>query len=98
MYYDIKESGLRIKELRRKSGMTQEELAEKVCVSLETVSKIERGIRGASIEVLDDIARCFGVDMEYLAFGRKRTVDFCGIQVPEDKIEMVLKVLRAIVE
>ena len=33
MYYDIKESGKRIKELRRKAGMTQEELASKINMS-----------------------------------------------------------------
>lgn len=98
MYYDLTESGMRIKELRKKAGLTQEGLAEAVGVSIETIGKLERGARGASIEVLDDIAACLGSNIEYLAFGRVNNISIVGIEIPEDKMEMVVKVLRAIVE
>ena len=98
MIYDLKESGMRIKAMRKSKGITQEKLAEEVGLSLEAISKIERGIRGASVEVLYDISRYFDTEMEYVAFGIKKTVDFYGIEVPKDKLEMVKNVVKAIVE
>ena len=50
--YDIKESGARIKELRLKKGVTQEQLANDLGVTVETISRIERGVRGASIDLI----------------------------------------------
>lgn len=98
MIYDLKESGMRIKAMRKSKGITQEKLAEEVGLSLEAISKIERGIRGASVEVLYDISRYFDTEMEYVAFGIKKTVDFYGIEVLKDKLEMVKNVVKAIVE
>lgn len=46
MYYDIKESGKRIKELRKKAGMTQEGLANRLNMSTVAVSNMERGVNG----------------------------------------------------
>lgn len=43
--YDIKESGARIKELRLKKGVTQEQMANDLGVTVETISRIERGVR-----------------------------------------------------
>lgn len=44
--YDIKESGARIKELRMKRGVTQEQMANDLGDTVETISRIERGVRG----------------------------------------------------
>ena len=45
MYYDLVESGKRIRELRKQFGLTQEELAERLGVALNTISRIEIGQR-----------------------------------------------------
>lgn len=45
MYYDQKESGKRIAKLRKLHGYTQIELAEKVGIQENTLSRIESGIR-----------------------------------------------------
>ena len=50
--YDIKESGARIKGLRLKKGVTQEQMANDLGVTVETISRIERGVRGASIDLI----------------------------------------------
>ena len=50
--YDIKESGARIKKLRLKKGVTQEQIANDLGVTVETISRIERGVRGASIDLI----------------------------------------------
>lgn len=37
MYYDIVESGKRIKKMRKKAGMTQEELADAIGMTREAL-------------------------------------------------------------
>ena len=55
-----------IVQLRRKSGMTQIELAEKLNYSDKAVSKWERGESVPDISVLKTIADMFGVTVDYL--------------------------------
>lgn len=50
----------RLRELRRRRGMTQEELADAARVSLGVIKKLERG-GNARMETLHDIARALGV-------------------------------------
>ena len=45
MRYDLKECGKRIQQLRKERGLTQEQLAEKLNVSQNTIVKIESGLR-----------------------------------------------------
>jgi transcriptional regulator with XRE-family HTH domain len=46
-------------KLRRESGMTQKELAEKLGVSFQTVSKWERGVCCPDISVVPVLAELF---------------------------------------
>lgn len=48
--------GKKLRALRRASDMTQENLAEKIGVSVEFVSNVERGINAPSFETLEKIA------------------------------------------
>lgn len=52
MYYNITESGRRIKNLRKSRGLTQEAFADKVGLSYRSIADIERGYRGTSIDAL----------------------------------------------
>ena len=54
--------GTRVYELRRRLNLTQAQFAEKVGVSNDTISRIERGIRSPSFDVLERIAK--GLDVE----------------------------------
>lgn len=49
----------RIKELRARYNMTQEDLARKVGVRRETISFIERGKYVPSLQLAHDIAKLF---------------------------------------
>ena len=55
--------GLRIKELREKSGMTQTELANKLGLSKSVISAYEKGIRNPSHKILQMIAEIFGASI-----------------------------------
>ena len=56
----------RIKELRIARGMSQVELAEKLCVSKQSVSNWENDNIQPSIEMLVKIAHTFSVSTDYL--------------------------------
>ena len=54
--------GSRIAENRRRIGMTQEELAAKLAVSAQAVSKWENGTAAPSTTNLMAMAKLFGVE------------------------------------
>ena len=56
----------RISEERKKLGLSQEELANKVGVSQKSISKYECGTRRPSYETLTLMAGLFGVSIDYL--------------------------------
>jgi DNA-binding XRE family transcriptional regulator len=56
----------RIKELREKLGLTQEELAKKVGVRRETVVFIEKGDYNCSIRLAHALARELGTTLDRL--------------------------------
>lgn len=56
MYYDIVNSGERIKELRAARRMTRQQLAEQIGLSVDALRKIEAGVNGAKIDTLISIA------------------------------------------
>ncbi len=62
-----------IVDLRRKNGMTQLELAEKLNYTDKAVSKWERGESIPDVAVLKNIADLFGVTVDYLLTAEHKT-------------------------
>ena len=58
----------RIKSLRKKSGLTQKQLAEKINVTSTYIVKIENSQRTGSIEFSVDLA---SVSLDYLLLGEE---------------------------
>ena len=56
----------KIYKLRKSRGMSQEELAERVGVTRQAVSKWEMGTSVPELETLVALAKCFGVTTDYL--------------------------------
>ena len=71
MYYDLKESGKRIKMLRKKYGLSQNELAEILGIHVKTISKTERGVTGLSVDNLLIVADYFDTSIDYLIRGNR---------------------------
>ena len=65
-----KEIGARVREARMVKNWSQEKLAN-ACglVSRASISKIEHGERGTTLEGIKKIASALGVDADYLIFG-----------------------------
>ena len=62
----IEKLGQRIREIRKKRGMTQAELAEKAGISVNFVGTAERGIHSPSISTLERIAKALHVNISQL--------------------------------
>lgn len=59
---DLKQAfGTSVRHHRRAAGMTQENLAELVEVSIETIGKIERGVAAPSFDTAEKIASVLGL-------------------------------------
>lgn len=69
MQFDRTAYGKRIKRLRISTGLTQEQLAEKMNVTSTYIVKIENSQRTGSIEFSVELAYCFGVSLDYLLLG-----------------------------
>ena len=61
--------GKRVKESRRLKNMTQAELAELTDMSDTYISRIETGVKKASLTSLAKIARVFNSSLDFLVFG-----------------------------
>ncbi len=61
----------KLQELRKKKGLTQEELAEALYVSRTAISKWESGRGYPSIDSLKDISKFFSVSIDDLLSGEK---------------------------
>ncbi len=58
--------GLRIRELRKKQGLSQEELAQQAGLDYSYLNEIEAGKRNPSVKRVAKIARVLGVSLPEL--------------------------------
>ncbi|MDB1924144.1 helix-turn-helix domain-containing protein [Clostridium tertium] len=66
-----KEIGKKIKSIRESQGLTREEFAQKLNVSVYTVANYEQGQRGSNTNTLKKIANALGVsELELLSPGK----------------------------
>lgn len=69
MTLDYKRIGMRIKKNRKILKITQAELSEKVYLSTEYISQIERGVRHLSLDSIANIAIELDTSVDSLLFG-----------------------------
>lgn len=61
-----KRIGKKIAILRKENSMTQEQLAEKLSITVKHCSSVERGLSSLSLEKLIYVADLFDVSLDYL--------------------------------
>ena len=67
--------GKRIRKLRTSKGLTLQELGEKVFLSHQQLSKIERGISGCDFEQVEFILKKLGVDIIFKERGYRNSMN-----------------------
>lgn len=71
MYFDAREFGKRLRGLRKLEGMTQEELAQKLNIEKQHVSRMENGARACSIDLLIELSVVLHTSTDYLLMGKE---------------------------
>jgi transcriptional regulator with XRE-family HTH domain len=97
--------GLRIKELRRISGLSQEKLAEKMGISPKYLSSIERGKENPTLDTFIKVAKALNLElMEIFDFSHKgksardlkKFINSMLKSRDEEKLTLAAKVIKAI--
>ncbi len=73
---DLVEIGKRIQQLRKHHGYTQERLAEKMQVSIQMISNLERGVKAIRIDNLIHLSQILDVSTDYILTGKETPQDF----------------------
>lgn len=96
--------GLRIRELRKGKGLSQEQLSEKIGIDSKHLSRIELGKSFPYMETLEGIAKALEVEMkELFEFNHMaKPIDLKGIEkllegASDDKLQLIYKIIGAIV-
>lgn len=72
---DLVEIGKRIQGRRKQMGLTQEQLADKMDVSIQMVSNLERGNKSIRIENLIKLSEILNISTDYILTGKETTED-----------------------
>lgn len=67
--YTMKDTADRIRQLRQRQGLSQEQAACYLGVSNDSLSRVERGRQSCSVEQLASMGHLYGVSMDYLILG-----------------------------
>ncbi len=88
--------GNRLKELRKQSGMTQQQLADRINVTKSVISFYELKERAPSPDVLIKLSYVFHVSTDFLlGIERNKTVDVTGLCDEDIKaVQLVVERLK----
>lgn len=75
----LKALGKRICLRRRSLGLTQEQVAEQMNVSVQMISNLEQGRKAIRPENLTRLSSVLQVSTDYLLMGKGSTGEVCGV-------------------
>lgn len=94
---DIKKIGLNIATLRKKKGLTQQELGNKLFVTDKAVSKWERGICLPDVSILEKLADVLDTDIyELLQINNKKNIKIDKI-LEEERIKIKKQLYKKVI-
>ncbi len=99
VYYDIVESGKRIRNLRERLDMTRQEIADEIGLSVQALKKIELGMNGTKIDTLVEFADFFHTSLDYLVCGVEKGscigLDELCQELDEKELQFVRKMIES---
>lgn len=105
---DIKRAvGKRIKIVRQRNGLTQEQLAEHVGLSPKYISGIERGVENPTMDILLRVAKILGVEpYDLFLFGEseesekalRKGIEKMVREADREKLQLYFDVMRNILQ
>ena len=91
---DNMELGKQIYELRKKANLSQEQLAEKVGVSRQTISKWELGETAPDIKQAQILSQVFGVSLDELTGNDTKEVIYEKVSNTEKLAGVIIKIIK----
>lgn len=88
------ELGNKILELRKKEKLSQEQLAEKINVTRQTISKWELGETTPDIKQSKELSRVFNISLDELVGNIEKDILYEKVSKTEDNSNMILKILK----
>jgi transcriptional regulator with XRE-family HTH domain len=96
--------GMRIKEIRRSKGLSQEQLAEKADINSKYLSRMERGTENPTLDMFIKLANALEIEpWEMFDFGHvvshkelRGAIQNITKTADEPTLRLALKVLRAV--
>lgn len=106
MALDYKIIGERIKRARLDNGLTQEQLAEKIEVSVAFLSRLETGSTHINLKRLNQICEVLNISEGFVLNGSNDqsrsylTTDFSELlkNCPAEKLKLIYKISKVIIE
>lgn len=91
---ELREMGERISTRRKQLHLTQEQIAEKMNVSIQMVSNLERGNKAIKIENLIKISKILDISTDYILLGNHNEKDIDTVvenisRLPEKDYKMI---------
>ncbi len=90
--------GDRIKEVRKRLNLTQEQLAEKLDITVTYISEIERSLKMPSLQVFIKLVEVLDVSADYLLRDTVSTRNLYGDKVLGRKLERLTPKQRVALE
>ena len=88
------EIGNKIQELRKKNGMSQEELAEKIGVARQTISKWELGETSPDLRQAKELSKIFKISLDELTNNDIKEVLIEKTSNTEQLAGLILKIIK----
>ena len=82
--------GRNIREQRMKKGLSQEELAERLYVTRQTISNYETGRSDPDVEMLTRLAEALDTDIQLLIYGEPKKRDMKQIRRAAARLAVIL--------
>jgi transcriptional regulator with XRE-family HTH domain len=105
---DVKRAvGKRIKIVRQRNGLTQDQLAEQVGLSPKYISGIERGVENPTMDILIRLAKMLGVEpYDLFLFGEseesekalRKGIEKMVREADREKLQLYFDVMRKVLE
>ena len=92
---ELTEMGRRIQLRRKQQGLTQEQLADRMNVSIQMISNLERGNKAIRIDNLINLSQILDVSTDYILTGKETQDDFHALMA---RIEALSPANRKMIE
>ena len=82
-FYNVMETGRRIRKLRIEAELTQEQLAQNLEITVDHLGRIERGGSNLTVDMAIALATIFHVSLDFLVLGEKVHRDIVRTKILE---------------